>query len=592
MRAGRSSARPISESIPTVDRQWIAFTDDKTALFTYNGPHGKTVQKSTDGGLTYGPPVTVSTDSGRIGQIRAVLRDSDGNVVSDGSVADPGKAVAYIPYNSGNKVRLVVTRDGGDTWDGCTVVDAGVDPTAGFIAADSDDAGNTYVVYSEKGGGRDTYLVVVPFDQLVTDCRDGANLNRPRIQVNTGDAAKTTLFPWVAAAGAPGRVAVAFYGTDQVGNPDSGSFQAAWNVFVSQSLDALDQTPHVATVTATTHPFHYDSICTAGLNCDINGADRSLVDYFTLEYNRGSGALQLVYSQPAKRPGDAEGYIAAPAVVTQVAGPSNGGGVVDRGFRKETVRTSSPDPEGDAISGYSILDPAGETLSPGNVAMPALDLVSRDGQPAVSVGPEVDADGNPVDGGGFSVTMRFKDLSDDALNAALDGAAAGGGSLIYLYRFYNGYQPNAASARYDRSNGWTFAFSGYDQGADGNETIFPKDQDLTGVLDVDAGTIRLDVPLSYLKALGPVDGANRPTEIPAEPGSRIYDATAFTLVNTSPDPDTQSFMEQVDNAPSFDFLIGAAPGADLPEAPLAVLVPLAALVALTVVWVLRGRSTA
>ncbi|MFN2540062.1 MAG: hypothetical protein ABR549_18180, partial [Mycobacteriales bacterium] len=45
---------PISESVPGVDRQWIAFLDDKTAFFTYNQQAlNKVVQKSTDAGLTY-----------------------------------------------------------------------------------------------------------------------------------------------------------------------------------------------------------------------------------------------------------------------------------------------------------------------------------------------------------------------------------------------------------------------------------------------------------------------------------------------------------------------------------------------------------
>jgi hypothetical protein len=43
----------------------------------------------------------------------------------------------------------------------CLAVDAGIDPTAGFVAADHDSAGNIYVTYTEKGGGRDTYLVAL-----------------------------------------------------------------------------------------------------------------------------------------------------------------------------------------------------------------------------------------------------------------------------------------------------------------------------------------------------------------------------------------------------------------------------------------------
>ena len=54
------------------------------------------------------------------------------------------------------------------------------------------------------------------------------------------DKVGTTVFPWVAAGGAPGRVAVAFYGTESDGDPNTNEFDAAWDVYVNQSLNALD----------------------------------------------------------------------------------------------------------------------------------------------------------------------------------------------------------------------------------------------------------------------------------------------------------------------------------------------------------------
>jgi hypothetical protein len=43
--------------------------------------------------------------------------------------------------------------------------------------------------------------------------------------------------------------------------------------------------------------------------------------------------------------------------------------------------------------------------------------------------------------------------------------------------------------------------------------------------------------------------------VPATKGTRLYDGTAFTFVNDSPVPETQSWMQQVDNAPAFDFTL-------------------------------------
>ena len=564
----------ISESVPGVDRQWIAFTDDKTAFLTYNQQAlNKVVQKSTDGGLTYDTPgATAANEGGRIGQIRAFLPPGE---------TDPAKAFVYLPYSSGTTVKIALSQDGGATFSQCVAVDAGVDPTAGFVAADNDDAGNVYVTYTEKGGGRDTYLVTAPFSVFknckgTNDASNSAKNNTnpgfsKRLQLNRGGV-ETTVMPWVAASGAPGRVAVAYYGTTAKGDPDQGTFKAAWYVYVNQITDALSATPHVAQVRATTHPSHYDSICLNGLGCDIAMGDRSLVDYFTMEYNRGTKALNIVYSNAGKKPDDAAGYVATPSVVTQVAGPSNGGGTVSRPDRT-ALRTSSPDPAGDALTDYSFLNVGVGVVTPNPTNVPALDLV---GSPAVSVAPPA------ANSSGFVVTMHLKDLTDAALTSALtSGQLSSPGSLVYAFRFVDGFQSAAAVARYDAGQGWQFGYNGFATGsvqcAGTAEKclIYPGDEDtgdgagVTGAVDAAKGTITLRVPQRLLKALGPVDATGqRPTEVPAKLGSRIYDATVFTFLNPSPVSQEQGFMTQVDNAPAFDFLVGArAVTAPVPTVP-------------------------
>ncbi len=555
----------ISESVPGVDRQWIAFSDDKTAFLTYNQQAlNKVVQKSVDGGLTYDTPgVTAANEGGRIGQIHAFLPPG---------VTDSSKAFVYFPYSSGTKVKIALSQDGGTTFSQCVAVNAEIDPTAGFVTADNDNAGNVYVAYTEKGAGRDTYLVSAPFS-VFKNCKgtnpasnSAANNTNPgfsdKIQLNRGGV-ETTVMPWVAASGAPGRVAVAYYGTTASGDPNLGSFRGAWYVYVNQVTDALSAHPHVAQVRATSHPSHYDSICLNGLGCDISGGDRSLVDYFTMEYNRKLGNLNIVYSNAGKRPDEAAGHVATPMVVVQVAGPSNGGGTV-KIKDHQAVRTSSHDPAGDALLGYSFLNVGTAVVRPTSVNVPALDLVDRGG-PAVTVVPQSDRSGS-----GFVVTMRLADLSPAALTAAMTPAGASGpGSLVYAFRFVNGYQSAAAVARYDAGQGWQFGYNGYTTAGPtcissrtekcltypGNEN--PADgPGVTGVVDVAKGTITLTVPQRLLKALGPMDSSRqRPTEVPARIGARFYDATAFTFLNPNPRSDQQAYMTQVDNAPSFDFIL-------------------------------------
>lgn len=559
---GRSLATSaFSQSIPGVDRQWIAFSDANTAYLNYNQQLlNKVVQKSTDGGLTYGVGGVVAADEGgRIGQIRVIPK----------SVTGTSEDFVYFPYSAGTKVKIALSQDSGKTYSQCLAVDATpVTPDAGFVSADHDDQGNVYVTYTEKGGGRDTYLVSIPFAQF-KNCKGAtpaspASANNtnpgfsPKLQLNRGGI-ETTVMPWLAASGQPGKVAVAFYGTKEVGNPDDGTFKASWNVYVAQVLNALDPNPSVAQVQASTHPFHYDSICLNGLGCNLTGGDRSLVDYFTMEYNRGTGALAIVYSQAGKRPGDAAGVISTPAVVTQIGGPSNGGGMVKRPDRTP-LRSTSPDPAGDAISNYSLATPLVATPNARAVTVPALDLVNRDGADAVTVGPR--------EGGGMTVTMRYKDLSNAALQSALTSTTVGTpGSLVYVFRFFNGYRPAAAVAKYDAFQGWTFGFNGYTTAdiaclAPTRQKclVYPgTDKPLTGKVDQAAGTITLSVPLDYLTTLGGgLATGPYPGEVPATAGSRLYDATAFTFVNDVPLAQVQGFMQQVDNAPAMDLLVPAA----------------------------------
>jgi hypothetical protein len=550
---------PDSESIPAVDRQWIAFSDAKTAFLNYNHSLlGQVVQKSTDGGLTYAPPVTAATDGSRIGQIRVIPKSITGT-----------KPFVYFPYDSGTQVKIALSKDGGDTWSQCVAVDAQAPPSAGFTSADNDRNGNVYVSYAELGAGRDTYLVGIKFDKFKhcagTDDDSARNNKNPgftkKIRINRGPV-ETTVMPWVIASGKGGRAAVAFYGTKSEGNPDNGAFEGSWYVWVSQVLHVFDRHPEVGQVRASTHPFHYDSICLNGLGCDVSGGDRSLVDYFTMDYDPKRGGLVIVYSQANKRPGDAEGVISIPAVITQINGPSNGGGTMHRAGRRP-LRASSPDPAGDAISRYSVTNLAVSARGPNSVKVPALDLVNRNGHPAVTVGKRK--------GGGFKVTMRFKDLSKAALAKAVNATSAGQpGSIVYVFRFFSGYRPVAAVAKYS-SSGFSFGFSRFDvpvncggsaSTAEGDvngkcQVYTGLDESLKGHVDAQSNSITMSVPASYLKGLGKglARGKAYPGLVKAGKGTRMYDGTAITFANDSANPAQQTWMQQVDNAPAFDFLL-------------------------------------
>ena len=239
-----------------------------------------------------------------------------------------------MPWTKGEQVNLAVSHDGGDDVDAtarsraATTVKGG---TAGFAVADHDSAGNVYVVWADSSDYH-TWLSVVTAAKLAacnqsiattsqrptTASRPSIRARRRRSQVDR-DAVRTTVFPWVAAGGAPGRVAVAFYGTTSDGDPNSGDFKGAWNVYVNQSLNALDATRTFSQVQATTHPFHYDSICLNGLGCDIAvpPGDRTLADFFAIGYDPSRRPAVGRLRPRQQEAGRVDlGHIATPMVVT------------------------------------------------------------------------------------------------------------------------------------------------------------------------------------------------------------------------------------------------------------------------------------
>jgi hypothetical protein len=530
------------------DRQWMTFIDDHTVLLSYNQqqPRNIVVQRSTDGGLTYSP----------ISSIAAPNPDFPGPMHFI-----PSSNTVVMPWTKAESVNLAVSRDGGTTWFDCNVAKGATyvgGGTAGFATADVDNAGNVYVVWADKSNYH-TWLASVTAAQLATcnqtpsdtgNTADGLptqTVASAPSQVDR-DAVSTTVFPWVAAGGAAGRVAVAFYGTTQDGDPNVGDFKGAWNVYVNQSLDGLDgASAQFSQVQATTHPFHYDSICLNGLGCDlaVPAGDRSLADFFAIAYSPASGKLSVVFDRGNKKPDDASGYVATPMVATQIGGPSIGGGTVAAG--DPVVRASATDPTGDALANYSLTAVGTVPPDPPSTNEPAADLTGA----AISSDPTT---------GGFTVTLHVSDLSTTALTKVLTDAGAA--SVDYVWRFTNGLQDAGASASWNPATGWTFGFDDYTTGSvqcgsdAGKCVIWPQATAIKGAVDSSAGTITLVVPASVLHPLTGTDQYGRPTQGAATTGARFFDGSAFTFANTQAVPSpSMSWLEQLDNTPAMDFLL-------------------------------------
>ncbi len=553
-----------STPLPGTDRQWIVFTDEDTVFHTYNrigAQAGLNVQRSDDGGLTYSRETLVSPGSSGQGQIRALPAELN--------PAQNGLPALYYPWSQGISLRLALSLDEGKTWNNCTVAEARGNTDNKFPAADHDLAGNLYFAYTESGFW-DTFVTTVTNAELL-NCDGGIRgafdsvlkTSKP-MQVNR-EQVETTAFPWLVASGEPGRVAVAFYGSRIKGNPDDASLPHVWDVYVSQSLNALDADRDFYQVKASSHPMHYDQICQNGLGC-ATGGDRSLVDFFALDYNPANGELLVTYNWAHKRPGDTLGEFTATMVVRQVAGASHNGGVISNPERI-ALRQRTEDPAGDAYTDFSDLFVTG---SRGNA--PALDLRLLEILPL-------------AEGDGFTARILVEDLSDAALESALQALPAQ--SLLWLFYYVDGYRHHVASARWNPLDGFSFGFNGYEGSL--QECGSPPSQDptnslppearnpgnatnpdqclyyrgmepLVGRVDQASGSIELDLPLARLNTLKDVPPpARSPAEVPAAPGDRIYSAAAYTQGNSiSPVQDIQSWLTPVDNTAAMDFLIPGA----------------------------------
>jgi hypothetical protein len=538
------------------DRQWMTFVDDHTVLLSYNQqqPRNVVVQTSADGGLFYSPVSTIAAPNAEFpGPMRFIP-----------SLGSQG--IVYMPWTKGEEVNLAVSRDHGQTWTDCKVASGATvkGGTAGFAVADHDSAGNVYVVWADSANYH-TWIATLSGSKLdacnepvakVGSNKDASGNTTGQPTVDPGfsvpvqvdrDAVRTTVFPWVAAGGAPGRVAVAFYGTTSDGDPNTGAFKAAWNVYVSQSLDSGQ---NFGQVQATTHPFHYDSICLNGLACDLGtpAGDRSLADFFAIGYSPKSHKLSIVFDRTNKKPDESQGHVASVTVVTQNGGPSNGGGTVSG---RSVVADSAADHTGDALSNYSLT----------SVGPPPPPALTRNESAGDFKNVAITADPGSH---GFKVTLKLASLSTPALNAAL--ADTPGQSLQWAWRFTNGFTDSAVSASWSPTGGWQYGYDDYTTGGTPCSTatgaasekcqVYPQAKPIFGQSNIAAGTITLTVPLEYLRQLGPNDDHGRPTEIAATSGARFYDGTAFSFVNTvSPTQSQQSFLATLDNTPAFDFVV-------------------------------------
>lgn len=273
------------------DRQWQEFLGNTTVYMWYRtlAPAVTQIQRSDDGGLTFGPAVTAGTTT-QVGPID--VHQSDGVVyagTSQGTVAVGTPAGPGLPPAS------------------YTVHQAATDPNGVahlfFVTKVADDGtanGTVYVCYSND------------HDILLKHSTDkGATWSDPVRVNNVGTA--SNVFPWMETGPTPGSVGIVWFGT--VGANDD---TAEWKVYYAQSFNASSNNPTFRNVEVTEpeHIIHAANISEGGLTGANN---RNLIDYFQVSFDP-QGAAVIAYTD------DHNDYDGHTYVARQLSGPSINGG--------------------------------------------------------------------------------------------------------------------------------------------------------------------------------------------------------------------------------------------------------------------------
>lgn len=323
----RNPVGNLSGGIPVDDREWQeAFGANSVYMLyrTISVPVVGYIQRSDDGGFSYGPATSLGTTD-QTGGID--VNQKTGTVYAsfnDGRVAvgdPPAPNVQPLTYT----FHQAATDPNGVGHIFCTVKVA--------EGSDNNADGIVYVVYSND---RDVFLVYSK-DKAVTWSSPVRVSNLP---------GGTNIFPWIETGPKPGSVGICWYGTTSARNDDS----ANWTVYYAYSANATAVKPTFAQVTAGDHFNHASNISEGGLT---GTANRNLLDYFQVSFDP-KGAAVIGYTD------DHNDFNGNCYGTRQISGPSINGGNVPAPTNEGTlVRSNDTDlqpPQQPAPDGAQVTD--------------------------------------------------------------------------------------------------------------------------------------------------------------------------------------------------------------------------------------------
>jgi Big-like domain-containing protein len=471
----KNPAGNVTGGVPGDDRQWLEFLgkDQVYLLYRSLAPAVSQIQRSIDGGLTYGPART----AGLIGQVGGI--DVDQN---DGTV--------YISGSNG-------------------AVGVGIPPAPGLEPL-------TYTVHTVAGTGKAHlfFTVKVAGDGTVYACysddvnvfiqysRDKGNTWSAPVRVSDGAETRTSIFPWMETGPVPGTIGVVWYGTDTV-LPVPGDDVANWKVFYSQGTAANTANPTFRQVVASDHVIHAVNISEAGLVVNGSSPNRNLADFFQVAFDP-TGAAVIAYAD------DHNDFAGHTFVARQTSGPAVNGGIVPAPVEGSAL----PPPAPFSTDGSQVVDFARDVRDGGNSQLGGLVVLPVDDPLDIL---SIKYSQEPSGGGPLLVArMKVSDMTaippssnwrvNLAANAPLSQMSPTGG---YTFGLSDRGDQFFLRASTDASGIQTFKYGTSVRNFDGSVAYTDRGDLDDGAFDATSKTVILKVAVGKLNTI--LTAAGRPT---------------------------------------------------------------------------------
>jgi hypothetical protein len=265
-------------TVPEDDRNWMDFYGGNVVYLAYREFTGLVatskfyVNRSEDGGLTYGPAVLAAVGGNTTGNVAVDQNDGTVYFCYQGTKANQVMVTVGTPAAPG-LTPIVYTAHVAATGTGATVA-------ALFPCVKVGGDGTVYVAYSDAGAAI-----------YIAHSTDHGQTWSVPVRVSNLTSPSQALFPWMAAGKASGSVAVAWFGAESGDTEDGAGLNndaANWKVFFAQTTDATAQNPTFYTAVASDHYVHGSNISLGGFG---GAANRNLGDFFQIDLDPQGLAL-------------------------------------------------------------------------------------------------------------------------------------------------------------------------------------------------------------------------------------------------------------------------------------------------------------